>query len=208
MKGRKILLSLSDVTYKAVIFVVIFVLVVPFASIWQDAFVSALDVFSTMDVIDSYMDEMASEASTLEMMIMILIMSLIILPIIVVPFIGIFCLYTLIKGIILSCYAEGGWKSVEFGFKKYLTPHCRCKEQLTVRRFMISTSMPVIILVIIPAIVSLCTGSIVFWVLAIIFIISAWIDILIMFKLLKEDKNAKVIDIKAKDEWGVYILED
>lgn len=207
MKGRKILLSLSDVTDKTVIFIVIVILVVSFASIWQDAFVSALDVFP-LDVIDSYMDEMASEASTLEMMIMILIMSLIILPIIGVLFIGIFGLYTLIKGIILSCYAEGGWKSVEFGFKKYLTPHCRCKEQLTVRRFMISTSMPVIILVIIPAIVSLCTGSIVFWVLAIIFIISAWIDILIMFKLLKEDKNAKVIDIKAKDEWGVYILED
>ncbi len=207
MKGRKILLSLSDVTDKTVIFIVIVILVVSFASIWQDAFVSALDVFP-QDVIDSYMDEMASEASTLEMMIMILIMSLIILPIIAVPFIGIFCLYTLIKGIILSCYAEGGWKSVEFGFKKYLTPHCRCKEQLTVRRFMISTSMPVIILGIIPAIVSLCTGSIVFWVLAIIFIISAWIDILIMFKLLKEDKNAKVIDIEAKDEWGVYILED
>lgn len=207
MKGRKILLSLSDVTDKTVIFIVIVILVVSFASIWQDAFVSALDVFP-LDVIDSYMDEMASEASTLEMMIMILIMSLIILPIIGVLFIGIFGLYTLIKGIILSCYAEGGWKSVEFGFKKYLTPHCRCKEQLTVRRFMISTSMPVIILGIIPAIVSLCTGSIVFWVLAIIFIISAWIDILIMFKLLKEDKNAKVIDIEAKDEWGVYILED
>lgn len=207
MKGRKILLSLSDVTDKTVIFIVIVILVVSFASIWQDTFVSALDVFP-LDVIDSYMDEMASEASTLEMMIMILIMILIILPIIGVLFIGIFGLYTLIKGIILSCYAEGGWKSVEFGFKKYLTPHCRCKEQLTVRRFMISTSMPVIILGIIPAIVSLCTGSIVFWVLAIIFIISAWIDILIMFKLLKEDKNAKVIDIKAKDEWGVYILED
>lgn len=207
MKGRKILISLSDVTDKTVIFIVIVILVVSFASIWQDAFVSALDVFP-LDVIDSYMDEMASEASTLEMMIMILIMSLIILPIIGVLFIGIFGLYTLIKGIILSCYAEGGWKSVEFGFKKYLTPHCRCKEQLTVRRFMISTSMPVIILGIIPAIVSLCTGSIVFWVLAIIFIISAWIDILIMFKLLKEDKNAKVIDIEAKDEWGVYILED
>lgn len=207
MKGRKILLSLSDVTDKTVIFIVIVILVVSFASIWQDAFVSALDVFP-LDVIDSYMDEMASEASTLEMMIMILIMSLIILPIIGVLFIGIFGLYTLIKGIILSCYAEGGWKSVEFGFKKYLTPHCRCKEQLTVRRFMISTSMPVIILGIIPAIVSLCTGSIVFWVLAIIFTISAWIDILIMFKLLKEDKNAKVIDIEAKDEWGVYILED
>ena len=30
----------------------------------------------------------------------------------------------------------------------------------------------------------------------------------ILDAIMKEDKNAKVIDIKAKDEWGVYILED
>ena len=190
-----------------ILLIVALILIVPFFLIWHNDLVCSIDVFfdRIIDVVDGYLGEMTSSAS-------IFLGVIIIFLVVEVLFIGILFigggLYVLISAITLACYAENGWKSVEFGFKKLLTPYCRCIEPLNVRHFMMSTSMPVIILGIIPAIVSLCIGSVVLLVWAILFITSGWGDIYITFKLAKEDKNAKVIDIKAKDEMGVYILED
>ncbi len=209
IKGRKISLDVTNANLLAIfiLLIVALILVVPFFLIWHNDLVCSIDVFfdRIIDVVDGYLGEMTSSAS-------IFLGAIIIFLVFEVLFLGIFFigggLYVLISAITLACYAENGWKSVEFGFKKLLTPYCRCKEPLNVRHFMMSTSMPVIILGIIPAIVSLCIGSVVLLVWAILFITSGWGDIYITFKLAKEDKNAKVIDIKAKDEMGVYILED
>lgn len=209
IKGRKISLDVTNANLLAIfiLLIVALILVVPFFLIWHNDLVCSIDVFfdRIIDVVDGYLGEMTSSAS-------IFLEAIIIFLVFEVLFIGIFFigvgLYVLISAITLACYAENGWKSVEFGFKKLLTPYCRCIEPLNVRHFMMSTSMPVIILGIIPAIVSLCIGSVVLLVWAILFITSGWGDIYFTFKLAKEDKNAKVIDIKAKDEMGVYILED
>lgn len=209
IKGRKISLDVTNANLLAIfiLLIVALILVVPFFLIWHNDLVCSIDVFfdRIIDVVDGYLGEMTSSAS-------IFLGAIIIFLVFEVLFLGIFFigggLYVLISAITLACYAENGWKSVEFGFKKLLTPYCRCIEPLNVRHFMMSTSMPVIILGIIPAIVSLCIGSVVLLVWAILFITSGWGDIYITFKLAKEDKNAKVIDIKAKDEMGVYILED
>ena len=209
VKGRKISLDVTNANLLAIfiLLIVALILVVPFFLIWHNDLVCSIDVFfdRIIDVVDGYLGEMTSSAS-------IFLGFIIIFLVFEVLGLGIFFigggLYVLISAITLACYAENGWKSVEFGFKKLLTPYCRCIEPLNVRHFMMSTSMPVIILGIIPAIVSLCIGSVVLLVWAILFITSGWGDIYITFKLAKEDKNAKVIDIKAKDEMGVYILED
>lgn len=209
VKGRKISLDVTNANLLAIfiLLIVALILVIPFFLIWHNDLVCSIDVFfdRIIDVVDGYLGEMTSSAS-------IFLGVIIIFLVFEVLFIGILFigggLYVLIGAITLACYAENGWKSVEFGFKKLLTPYCRCIEPLNVRHFMMSTSMPVIILGIIPAIVSLCIGSVVLLVWAILFITSGWGDIYITFKLAKEDKNAKVIDIKAKDEMGVYILED
>ena len=209
IKGRKISLDVTNANFLAIfiLLIVALILIVPFFLIWHNDLVCSIDVFfdRIIDVVDGYLGEMTSSAS-------IFLGAIIIFLVVEVLFIGILFigggLYVLISAITLACYAENGWKSVEFGFKKLLTPYCRCIEPLNVRHFMMSTSMPVIILGIIPAIVSLCIGSVVLLVWAILFITSGWGDIYITFKLAKEDKNAKVIDIKAKDEMGVYILED
>lgn len=209
VKGRKISLDVTNANLLAIfiLLIVALILIVPFFLIWHNDLVSSIDVFfdRIIDVVDGYLGEMTSSASIfLGVIIIFLVFEVLFLGVL---FIGV-GLYVLIGAITLACYAENGWKSVEFGFKKLLSPYCRCIEPLNVRHFMMSTSMPVIILGIIPAIVSLCIGSVVFLVWAIPFITSGWVDIYITFKLAKEDKNAKVIDIKAKDEMGVYILED
>lgn len=209
VKGRKISLDVTNANLLAIfiLLIVALILIVPFFLIWHNHLVCSIDVFfdRIIDVVDGYLGEMTSSASIfLGVIIIFLVVEVLFLGIL---FIGV-GLYVLIGAITLACYAENGWKSVEFGFKKLLTPYCRCIEPLNVRHFMMSTSMPVIILGIIPAIVSLCIGSVVLLVWAILFITSGWGDIYITFKLAKEDKNAKVIDIKAKDEMGVYILED
>lgn len=209
VKGRKISLDVTNANLLAIfiLLIVALILVVPFFLIWHNDLVCSIDVFfdRIIDVVDGYLGEMTSSASIfLGVIIIFLVFEVLFLGIL---FIGV-GLYVLIGAITLACYAENGWKSVEFGFKKLLSPYCRCIEPLNVRHFMMSTSMPVIILGIIPAIVSLCIGSVVLLVWAILFITSGWGDIYITFKLAKEDKNAKVIDIKAKDEMGVYILED
>lgn len=209
VKGRKISLDVTNANLLAIfiLLIVALILVVPFFLIWHNDLVCSIDVFfdRIIDVVDGYLGEMTSSASIfLGVIIIFLVVEVLFLGIL---FIGV-GLYVLIGAITLACYAENGWKSVEFGFKKLLSPYCRCIEPLNVRHFMMSTSMPVIILGIIPAIVSLCIGSVVLLVWAILFITSGWGDIYITFKLAKEDKNAKVIDIKAKDEMGVYILED
>lgn len=213
VKGRKISLDVTNANLLAIfiLLIVALILIVPFFLIWHNDLVCSIDVFFVrifdriIDVVDGYLGEMTSSAS-------IFLGAIIIFLVFEVLFLGILFigggLYVLIGAITLACYAENGWKSVEFGFKKLLSPYCRCIEPLNVRHFMMSTSMPVIILGIIPAIVSLCIGSVVFLVWAIPFITSGWVDIYITFKLAKEDKNAKVIDIKAKDKMGVYILED
>ena len=209
VKGRKISLDVTNANFLAIfiLLIVALILIVPFFLIWHNDLVCSIDVFfdRIIDVVDGYLGEMTSSASIfLGVIIIFLVVEVLFLGIL---FIGV-GLYVLIGAITLACYAENGWKSVEFGFKKLLSPYCRCIEPLNVRHFMMSTSMPVIILGIIPAIVSLCIGSVVLLVWAILFITSGWGDIYITFKLAKEDKNAKVIDIKAKDEMGVYILED
>lgn len=207
-KNRKISISVTNANVLAifVLLVVALILAVPFALIWHDSLGNSLDtfVYNNGDVIDNYLDKITSDLSFASL-ILIFVIPLLILGIVGSIGIG---LYVLIGGVALACYAENGWKSVEFGFKKLLTPYGRCKEPLNVRHFMMANTIPVIILGILPAIASLCIGSVVLLVWAIVFISSGWADIYIALKLAKEDKNAKVIDIQSEDEMGVYILED
>lgn len=207
-KNRKISISVTNANLLGMFIlpIVALILVVPFVLIWHDSLGNSLDtfVYNNGDVIDNYLDKITSDLSFASL-ILIFVIPLLILGIVGTIVAG---LYILIGGIVLACYAENGWKSVEFGFKKLLSPYYRCKEPLNVRHSMMANTIPAIILGIVPAIVSLCIGSEVLLVLAIYVITSGWADIYIALKLAKEDKNAKVIDIQSEDEMGVYILED
>ena len=207
-KNRKISISVTNANLLAIfiLLIVAIILAVPFALIWHDSLGNSLDtfVYNSIEVIDNYLDKITSDLSFVSV-ILIFVIPLLILGIVGAIGAG---LYLLIGGIVLACYAENGWKSVEFGSKKMLTLYFRCKEPLNVRHCMMVNTMPTIILGIIPAIVSLCIGSKVLLVWAIYVITSGWVDIYIALKLAKEDKNAKVIDIQSEDEMGVYILED
>ena len=115
-------------------------------------------------------------------------------------------LHELIHGFFFSIFAKNKFKSVKFGImpaNKLFTPYCHCKEKLKISQYKIAVIMPLIILGIIPAVISLINGNILLIFLGIIFIGGAAGDILIFLKTLKEKKDSWIFDHPS--EVGFYI---
>ncbi len=99
--------------------------------------------------------------------------------------------HELLHGLTWGIFAEEHFKNIEFGFmKEYLTPYCTCSVPLKKSEYILGGLMPLVVLGIIPAVVSIFNGS--FWLLAIgiVMIMSAGGDILIVQKLLKYKSDA------------------
>ena len=113
--------------------------------------------------------------------------------------------HELLHGIGWSLYAKNGWKSISFGVMwKMLTPYCHCNEPLGKRPYMIGALMPLVVLGIIPAIVSLFIGNMVLLVWGIIFIAAAAGDIWMAWLLHKEDSESTILD--HPNEAGFYVF--
>ena len=114
--------------------------------------------------------------------------------------------HELIHGITWACYAPSGWKSISFGVMwKMLTPYCHCNEPLRPRPDIIGALMPLIVLGIIPAVISLIIGSLFLLVWSIIFIAAAGGDIWMAWLLTKESPDCTVLDHPS--EAGFYVFD-
>ena len=114
-------------------------------------------------------------------------------------------LHELIHGLFWSFYLKKGFKSVKFGVVwKLLTPYCHSKEPMKMKHYRLGSIMPCIILGIIPATVSLFTGSLGLFGFGVFFTIAAGGDLLMLMLLRTEDKDALVQDHPNKI--GCYIL--
>ena len=70
-------------------------------------------------------------------------------------------LHELIHGITWSIFAKNHLKSIEFGLIiSSLTPYCCCKDMLTKSQYIVGGIMPTVVLGIIPALISIFTGSV------------------------------------------------
>ena len=95
-------------------------------------------------------------------------------------------IHELIHGIAWSLYSENGWKDIDFGFiVKLLTPYCTCAAPLPRWSYVIGALAPLFVLGIVPYIIGLYMGSIYVFLMAIVMILGAGGDIMLVIKLLR-----------------------
>ncbi|MEE9450738.1 MAG: DUF3267 domain-containing protein [Ignavibacteriaceae bacterium] len=115
-------------------------------------------------------------------------------------------IHELIHGIFAMKFSKQGMKSVKFGISwKSLTPYCHCKEPLTVRDYRIVLLSPLFILGIISVIIGLLIGHSAIYGFGLLFVLAAGGDLIIFWKLRKENKKTFVLD--SADKCGCVIYE-
>ena len=117
--------------------------------------------------------------------------------------------HELIHGLFWAIYAKHHLKSIEFGFiVSSLTPYCCCKEMLTKSQYIIGGIMPTVILGIIPAIISIFTGSIFWFAMGELMILSGGGDMTILLKLLRyKSKKEEILYMDHPYECGLVVFE-
>lgn len=115
--------------------------------------------------------------------------------------------HELIHGITFACFAKKGFKAVSYGvIWSKLTPYAHCDEPLAVRQYVAALLMPFLLLGIAPAIAALIIGHFATLVFAIIFTASAAGDLWIAWLIMKEKKNATILDHPS--EPGYYVMNE
>ena len=116
--------------------------------------------------------------------------------------------HELIHGLFWAIYAKHHLKSIEFGFiVSSLTPYCCCKEMLTKSQYIIGGIMPTVILGIIPAII-IFTGSIFWFAMGELMILSGGGDMTILLKLLRyKSKKEEILYMDHPYECGLVVFE-
>ena len=117
--------------------------------------------------------------------------------------------HELIHGAFCAIFAKNHLKSIEFGFMaQYLTPYCCCKEVLTKGQYIIGGIMPTVILGLIPAVVSIFTGSWLVFAIGCIMILSGGGDMTIILKLIMyRSQKQEVLYMDHPYECGLVVFE-
>ncbi len=114
--------------------------------------------------------------------------------------------HELIHGLTWAAFAKNGMKSMKFGIIwKWLTPYCHCKEPLSVKHYILGAVMPGIILGILPSIVAVITGNILWFMWGMMFTLAAGGDFMIINLLRKQPLNCFIKDHPTKV--GCYIYK-
>lgn len=117
--------------------------------------------------------------------------------------------HELIHGLFWAIYAKNHLKSIEFGFiVSSLTPYCCCKEMLKKYQYIIGGIMPTVILGILPAVISIFTGSIFWFIMGELMILAGGGDMTILLKLLRYKSNKKeILYMDHPYECGLVVFE-
>ena len=100
---------------------------------------------------------------------------------------------------------KNGWDSIKFGINwKALAPYAHCKEALEVKKYYLGVIMPGIILGVLPALLSIVTGSAFLWIYGFIFTIAAGGDVIYLILLIKMDNNELVQDHPEKIGFKIF----
>lgn len=118
-------------------------------------------------------------------------------------------LHELIHGIIWSIFAKNHLKSIEFGLIiSSLTPYCCCKDMLTKSQYIVGGIMPTVVLGIIPALISIFTGSVFWFIMGELMILSGGGDMTILLKLLRYKSDKKeILYMDHPYECGLIVFE-
>jgi len=115
--------------------------------------------------------------------------------------------HELIHGLFFALFTEKRWKSVKFGImpaSKLFSPYCHCIDKLMINHYRIATVMPLLIVGIIPAVISIITGILILFVFGLAFTMGAAGDILMFIKLMKEKKDTWIFDSPSDIGFDVY----
>jgi len=115
--------------------------------------------------------------------------------------------HELIHGIFFALFAANRFKSIKFGIlpaDKLFSPYCHCKEKLRINHYRIGAIMPLVILGIVPAVISIITGNLLLLFFGILFTMAAAGDILMFIKLMKEKKDTWIYDSPTDIGFDVY----
>lgn len=113
--------------------------------------------------------------------------------------------HELIHGVTWAMFAKSGFKSISFGVLwKMLTPYCHCSEPLKVKHYTIGALMPLIVLGIVPSVAAICLKSLFWLTMGVIFIAAAAGDIMVAWKLRKENPENLVLDHPSEAGYLVY----
>ena len=115
--------------------------------------------------------------------------------------------HELIHGIFFELFAENGFKSIKFSIlpaSKLFSPYCHCKDKLRKNHYRIGGIMPLVILGIVPAVISIIVGNLLLLYFGIFFTMAAAGDILVFTKLMKEKKDTWIFDSPTEIGFSVY----
>ncbi len=113
--------------------------------------------------------------------------------------------HELVHGITWAHYCKNGWRSISFGvIWKYLMPYCHCSEPLSVPHYRIGALMPLYVVGILPLIVSPFINSIPLCFFGILFITGAVGDLMVVWRLRKENPRNMVMDHPSEPGYFVY----
>lgn len=102
-----------------------------------------------------------------------------------VAFFVLVVVHELIHGLTWAVFAKKHWKAISFGFiVKYMTPYCCCDEAMKKWQYVIGALMPTLLLGVVPAAVSVFTGSVLLFVIGSFMITAGGGDLTIVLKLL------------------------
>ena len=117
--------------------------------------------------------------------------------------------HELIHGVVAAIFAKNGFKSISFGAHwKYLMFYCHCSEPLKVGQYNIVLLAPLVILGIIPAIVGIIILNPYWELFGICFITVAIGDIMVAWKLRKENPENTILDHPSEPGYLVYEPEE
>jgi len=127
---------------------------------------------------------------------------------IVILAVGVFlflCASIIVKSILLSLFAEGGFGSVKFKIiKETQKPYCYLKEPLKVRQYQICLAVYILVIGIAPYIVSLIVGDFIFVLASFVCAYFAASDILFLALLFAVKGGSYVLDFEGVTLYRIY----
>lgn len=115
--------------------------------------------------------------------------------------------HELIHAAVAVIFAKNGFKSINFGAKD-MTLYCHCSDPLKVKEYTIVLLAPLVIMGIIPAIVGIVILNPNWVLFGIVFIAGAMGDIMVAWRIRKENPENTILDHPSEPGYLVYEPEE
>lgn len=116
--------------------------------------------------------------------------------------------HELIHGVTFSIFSKNHFKDIDFGIVwKDLTPYCTCTNTIHKKGYLLSLSMPFLVLGVIPSIISIFTGSVMWFAFGAFMILGAGGDLMIVFMILNYKNKKDALYLDHPTDVGVVLFE-